>query len=233
MDAEHLKRLAASAALELLPKSGVVGLGSGSTARYFIEGVAELVRGGRDFVGVPTSENSRSLAASLGIPLLSDEGPWDVALCVDGADEVNTTLDVIKGGGGAHTREKLVNFASHQNVIVVDDSKLSTRLGERCSVPVEVLPFAHRETAFLIAKQGAPALRLCGGAPFRTDAGNYIYDVNVGPIDDPAKLDVALKTVPGVVETGLFCGRVDLVIVAGRDGIRTLHPPASRGARGK
>lgn len=225
MDAEPLKRLAARAALELLPESGVLGLGTGSTARYFIEGVAELVRNGRDYSGVPTSEGSRRLAEQLGIPLLDDEGPWDVALCVDGADEVSATLDLIKGGGGAHTREKLVNFASQRNVIVVDETKLSTRLGERCSVPVEVLPFAHRETAYLIADHGEPKLRMAGDVPFRTDSGNYIYDVHAGILDDPADLDVALKTVPGVVETGLFCGRADLVIVAGASGIRRLYPP--------
>ena len=224
-----MKRVAAQAALELLPESGVIGLGTGSTARYFIEGVAERVRRGQDYRGVPTSEASRFLAGSLGIPLLADDGPWDILLCVDGADEVNPALDLIKGGGGAHTREKLVNFASQRNVIVVDETKLSPRLGLRSAVPVEVLPFAHRETAYLIGGIGEPTLRLQGGAPFRTDSGNYIYDLRTGPIDDPANLDVELKTIPGVVETGLFCGRADLVIVAGPNGVRKLQGgPASR-----
>jgi ribose 5-phosphate isomerase A len=229
MDPEHMKRVAARAALEQLPESGVLGLGTGSTVRYFIEGVAELVRSGRDYVGVPTSEASRRLAGSLGIPLLDDDGPWDILLCVDGADEVSPELDLIKGGGGAHTREKLVNFASQRNVIVVDESKLSARLGERFRVPVEVLTFAHRETAYLIGGIGEPTLRLANGAPFRTDSGNYIYDVRTGAIDDPSNLDMELKTIPGVVETGLFCGRTDLVIVAGPTGIRKISAgPASR-----
>ncbi|HYO96246.1 MAG TPA: ribose-5-phosphate isomerase A, partial [Polyangiaceae bacterium] len=116
MDQEFNKRLAARAALELLPEAGVIGLGTGSTTRYFIEGIAELQRAGRAYVGVPTSELSRSFAQILGMALLDDAGPWDIALCVDGADEVSAGLDLIKGGGGAHAREKIVNFASRLNV---------------------------------------------------------------------------------------------------------------------
>jgi ribose 5-phosphate isomerase A len=211
------KRLAAEAALKVLPESGVIGLGTGSTVRYFIEGIAELVRQGREYQGVPTSQGSRQLASNLGIPLLDDDGPWDVLFCVDGADEVSDELDLIKGGGGAHTREKIVNFAARKNVIVVDDSKLSRRLGERWAVPVEVLPFAHRETHFLLSRHGEPTLRMSGGAPFLTDSGNYIYDLRTGLIHRPAELDSDLRTIPGVVETGLFCGRVDILFVT-RDG---------------
>jgi ribose 5-phosphate isomerase A len=222
MSQDRYKRQAALAALELLPPSGVIGLGSGSTTRYFIEGVAERVRAGHDYVGVPTSERSRQLAEQLGIPLLADDGPWDILVCVDGADEVSSTLDLIKGGGGAHTREKIVNFAARRNLIVVDESKLSARLGERYSVPLEVLPFAHHETAHLLAVHGEARLRLTDGVPFRTDSGNYVYDVRTGPIASPRELDVALKTIPGVVETGLFCGRADEVIVARADGVEQL-----------
>lgn len=232
MTPEQLKRLAARAAVELLPGAGVLGLGTGSTALYFIEAVAELVRNGASYVGVPTSEESRKLAERLGIPLLEDDGPWDIHLCVDGADEVSASLDLIKGGGGAHTREKLVNFASQMNVIVVDESKLSAMLGERAAVPVEVLRFAHRETAYLLGGHGEPKLRLVGGAPFRTDSGNYIYDLQAGVITDPADLDIALKTIPGVVETGLFCSRADLVIVAGASGIQKLTPPPNQASGG-
>jgi len=231
MDSEHYKRLAARAALELLPDAGVLGLGTGSTARYFIEGVAELVRQGHRYTGVPTSEQSRELAARLGIPLLDDEGPWEIALSVDGADEVSPELDLIKGGGGAHTREKIVNFAAQKNVIVVDENKLSPKLGTRRSVPVEVLRFAHGETAHRLRTYGEVALRLAGGTPFCTDSGNYVYDVQTGPIDAPTKLDVALKTLPGVVETGLFCGRADVVLVAGTTGVRTLLAGARAPAR--
>ncbi|HEY6556608.1 MAG TPA: ribose-5-phosphate isomerase RpiA [Polyangiaceae bacterium] len=224
MDQNEAKRLAARAALDLLPSEGIIGLGSGSTAKLFIDAVAERVRGGARLVGVATSEASRSQAEQLGIPLLDDEGPWVIDVCVDGADEVSEALDLIKGGGGCQTREKIVNHAARINVIIVDDSKLSGQLGERWPVPVEVLAFAHRATAQALAQFGRVAQRQKEGAPWRTDSGNYIYDVHSGPIQDPRALDVALHGVPGVVETGLFCGRAQRVIVAGTDGIRELVP---------
>jgi ribose 5-phosphate isomerase A len=229
MSDERAKQLAARAAVALLPDAGVIGLGSGSTARYFIEAVAELVRAGKHYEGVPTSHESRTLASRLGIPLLDDDGPWDVLVCVDGADEVSDELDLIKGGGGAHTREKIVNFAARKNAIVVDDSKLSRTLGERRAVPVEVLPFAHRETHFLLSLHGEPTLRLAGGGagvPFRTDSGNYIYDLKTGPIRRPAELDAELRTIPGVVETGLFCGRVDVLFVTRGPEVQRIDKPA-------
>jgi len=222
MSDEEPKKRAARAALELLPESGVIGLGTGSTTRYFIEAVGELVRAGRRFSGVPTSQQSRLLATECGIPLLDDAGPWDIDLCVDGADEVSDALDLIKGGGGAHTREKVVNFASKQNVIIVDESKLSRRLGERWPIPIEVLAFAHLTTARALTKFGKPVLRYKNGAPVITDSGNYIYDVTVSPLDKPEPFDQAFRQVPGVVETGLFCARADWVIVAEAHGIRRL-----------
>jgi ribose 5-phosphate isomerase A len=132
---DDLKRQAALAALAELPPDGVIGLGTGSTARLFIAALGELVASGRRYRCVATSEASRRQAQELGIPVLSDDGPWDIAVTVDGADEVDRALDLIKGGGGAHTREKIVNFSSRRNVIVVDASKLSPRLGERCASP--------------------------------------------------------------------------------------------------
>jgi len=223
MDQNEAKRLAARAALDLLPLAGVIGLGSGSTAKLFIDGVAERVKRGAELVAVATSEASRQQATYLGIPLLDDEGPWSIELCVDGADEVSAELDLIKGGGGCHTREKIVNRAARTNVIIVDDSKLSVRLGEQWPVPVEVLSFAHRTTALALGSFGRVTLRLKGGSPWRSDAGNFIYDVNVGPITRPAELERELRALPGVVETGLFCARADIVIVAGPDGIRQLR----------
>jgi ribose 5-phosphate isomerase A len=219
---ERNKRLAARAALALLPDSGVIGLGTGSTVRYFIEGVAEQVRAGKRYEGVPTSQESRTLAGELGIPLLDDDGPWDIQLCVDGADEVSDELDLIKGGWGAHTREKIVNFAARKNAIVVDESKLSRMLGERRAVPVEVLPFAHRETECLLTPHGKPALRMAGNVPFQTDSGNYVYDVRTGFIRRPAELDAELRRIPGVVETGLFCGRVDVLFVTRDSGVQRI-----------
>jgi ribose 5-phosphate isomerase A len=219
---DDLKRRAALAALDELPAEGVIGIGTGSTTRLFIDALGERVAAGAKYVAVPTSEASRAQATSLGIPLLSDDGPWDIAVCVDGADEVSDALDLIKGGGGAHTREKIVNFAARKNVIIVDASKRARRLGEKWAVPVEVLPFAHLATAARLGDLGAPRLRLRDGAPWRTDAGNLIYDVACGAIDDPHALDLALHAIPGVVETGLFVRRADVVIVASERGIERL-----------
>jgi len=217
-------RAARSAAAEL-PASGVVGLGSGSTAKLFIAEVAALVRAGHVYQGVPTSEASRRDAEALGIPLLSDDGPWDIAVTVDGADEVDSDLNLIKGGGAAHTREKIVNHASRKNVIIVDGSKISARLGEKWPVPVEVIRFAHLATARALSHMGRVVRRARDGAPIITDAGNFVYDVFTGPLADPAAMDRALRDVPGVVETGLFVGRADLVIVADEAGVRRLARP--------
>jgi ribose 5-phosphate isomerase A len=223
MDRDEAKRSAARAALSFLPERGVVGLGTGSTATLFIDGVAELVRGGRKLVGVPTSEASRKQAERLGIPLLDDIGPWAIDVCVDGADEVSETLHLIKGGGGAHTREKIVNRAAKKNVIVVDESKMSHELGERWKVPVEVLPFGRLATRQHLEELGPVTERLKDGAPWITDSGNYIYDLAAGVIDDPGALEKRIGLIPGVVESGLFVGRADVVLVAGASGVRTLN----------
>lgn len=222
MGNDQHKLAAARAAIDELPREGVIGLGSGSTARLFVIEVAALVRAGRALVGVPTSEATRTQAEALGIPLLSGEGPWDIAVTVDGADEVDAHKNLIKGGGGAHTREKIVSHASRRNVIVVDEGKLSRRLGEKWPVPIEVLPFGERATARHLAAFGRPVLRERDGTCFRTDAGNRIYDVHTGPIDDPAALERAMRAIPGVVEVGLFVKRADVVLVAGETGVRRL-----------
>jgi len=223
MTRDEAKRLAARAALECLPEEGVIGLGSGSTAELFIDAVGELVKGGRRFRGVPTSEASRARAARLGIELADDAGPWEIDVTVDGADEVSARLDLIKGGGACHAREKIVNAASKKNVIVVDDSKLSTHLGEKWPVPVEVLVFGHGTTAAALGEFGRPVLRLKAGAPLLTDAKNYIYDLHAGVIESPAALEERLRAVPGVVATGLFLQRANVVLVAGEAGVRRLE----------
>ena len=222
MTIDEAKRAAAAAALAELPDSGVIGLGTGSTTRFFIDAVGEAVRAGKRYTGVPTSEASRKQATELGIPLLSDDGPWDIAVCVDGADEVDSELHLIKGGGGAQTREKIVNYSARKNVIIVDESKLSKQLGEKWHVPVEVLPFAHLATKAHLAKLGEPVLRMEKDAPRKTDAGNLIYDVRCGRIVDPGALDLAMRAIPGVVETGLFVGRADVVLVARASGVERL-----------
>jgi ribose 5-phosphate isomerase A len=223
---EDAKRAAAQAALAEIDGARVVGLGTGSTAQLFVEELAARVRAGLAIVGVPTSEATRHQAASLGIPLLGDDGPWSIDVNVDGADEVSAALDLIKGGGGAHAREKIVNYASAKNVVIVDSSKMSGRLGERRAVPVEVLPFAHATTRDHLGRLGLARLRRDdAGAAFRTDAGNFIYDVRTGPIDDAAGLEQAIRAIPGVVEAGLFIGRADVVFVAGDGPVRRLTPP--------
>jgi ribose 5-phosphate isomerase A len=221
-DSERAKRRAAEEALRYLPESGVLGLGTGSTSRHFIDCVGELVKQGRDFRGVPTSEQSRAQAEALGIPLLAPEGPWKIDVYVDGADEVSADLCLIKGGGAAHTREKIVNHASRHRVIIVDESKISVRLGERWPVPVEVIEFGHLSTAQALSGLGRPVLRMKGELPLRTDTGNVIYDLHTGPIADPFGLERELSLIPGVVESGLFCGRADAVIVAGSGSVRVL-----------
>lgn len=223
MNQNEAKQLAARAAADRLPESGIIGLGSGSTAALFIDLVGELVRSGRDLTGVPTSEASARQARALGIPLLPDDGPWSIDVCVDGADEISDQLDVIKGGGGCHTREKIVNQASAHNIIVVDDSKLSSRLGENWAIPLEVIAFAHRATHLELERLGPVTLRTRDGAPWMTDAGNYLYDLTTGPLDQPAEMDDRLRRIPGVVETGLFIGRVHTVLVAGESGVQTLR----------
>jgi ribose 5-phosphate isomerase A len=223
--ANSVKQKAALAALAYVPESGVVGLGTGSTARFFIEEISRLVARGRNLHGVATSEQSRRQALEQGIPLLADDEPWDIAVCVDGADEVSAEFDLIKGGGAAHTREKIVNRHSRLNVIVVDESKLSQKLGEKWPVPLEVLPFGLGSTLRLLAAFGVPTVRQKDGRPVITDSGNHVVDLAAGVIPRPHDLDQALRGVPGVVETGLFCGRADVVLVGGPDGVRTLHRP--------
>lgn len=227
MDRDLRKLEAARAALSHLPERGVVGLGSGSTAKLFIDAVGELVRAGRQLMGVPTSDASREQAEAAGIGLLDDRGPWRIDVCVDGADEVSDDLHLIKGGGGCHTREKIINEASRLNVIIVDDSKLSHQLGEKWPVPVEILRFAEHTTKMHLERLGPATLRLRDGVPWMTDSGNLIYDVELGPIADPAALDRRLRSIPGVVETGLFVGRADIVLVAADDGVRELRCAAS------
>jgi len=222
MSSEEMKKLAARAALAHLPESGVLGLGSGSTTHFFIEAVGELARAGRQFRCVPTSIASRALAERCGIALLDDHGPWQIDVCVDGADEVSDALDLIKGGGGAHTREKIVNFASRKNVIIVDESKLVKRLGQTRNVPLDVLPFGLGTTLASLERYGKPQVRQSGGVPVMSDSGNYIVDLASGPLEDPREFDRTLRGVPGVVETGLFIGRADVVVVAGKAGIREL-----------
>jgi ribose 5-phosphate isomerase A len=225
-DQDELKRAAAEAAMKFLSESGIVGLGTGSTALHAIRLIGERLSAegptaapGR-LVGVATSCATERAAVEAGIPLLTEDGPWDIEVTFDGADEVSPALDVIKGGGGALLREKIVNHASALNVIMVDSSKVVPVLGHRFRLPVEIVVFGWQQTRRAVeATAGPAALRERDGAPFVTDNGNYVLDVETGPIGEPAALEAALETIPGVVVTGLFVGRADVVVVAGPDGV--------------
>jgi ribose 5-phosphate isomerase A len=226
---DELKQAAAEKALELVQDGMLLGLGSGTTARYFTEGVGRLVAEGMKVRAVPTSRETAELAAELGIPIVT-ELLGQVDLTVDGADEVDPALNLIKGRGGALFREKLVATASKRFVVVVDESKLVKQLGVG-GLPVEVLPFLWRSTAERLAALGI-SLVVRGGeeTPYVTDNGNLIFDLTVeGGIKDPAKLGAELKGLTGVVEHGLFVGMTDTVIVAGPEGPKAIgRPPGNR-----
>jgi ribose 5-phosphate isomerase A len=230
-----LKERAAERAVALLLELDLgeglaLGLGTGSTAERVIKKLAELHHAGRlDFVGVPTSARTERLARRLQLPLTTlDERPV-LDLAIDGADEVDPDLNLLKGGGGAHTREKIVARAAERYLIVVDDSKLVEHLGTKMPLPVEVLSFGRalveRE---LRALGGEPRLRLENGRPFRTDEGNLILDCRFPDgMEDLPRLAAAVKAIPGVVEHGLFLGMADWVVVASRDGTQVLERSAS------
>jgi ribose 5-phosphate isomerase A len=230
MTSEDMKREAARAALRHVEPGMRLGLGTGSTARHFVELVGERVRQGLELVCVPTSEATRAQAAALGIPLTTlDEVP-ELDLCVDGADEVGPKLSLIKGGGGALLREKIVATAAAQMVVIADDSKLVERLGA-FPLPVEVVPFGLQATRLAI-QRAALGLGLAGplerrlgpdGHVFVTDGGHHILDCHFSRIDDPAALAAALSAIPGVVEHGLFIGLARAAWVAGAHGVRFLE----------
>jgi ribose 5-phosphate isomerase A len=227
--AEDLKRIAAETAARRIESGQRVGLGTGSTTKYFIEALAGRLRTReiRDLVGVPTSKRTEDLARALGIPLatLDEIAALDVA--VDGADEVDPGLDLIKGLGGALLREKIVAAASKRFIVIADQGKLVSRLGERSPVPVEILDFGWRSTRDRIARLGCdPVLRTAdGGPPFRTDQGNTILDCRFPSIEDAAALAREIDAVPGVVGHGLFLGMADEVILGTPTGpeTRTRH----------
>ena len=227
MTGQEAAALGAAALAQVKPDT-VVGLGTGQAATAFIHALGKAVKEGLRVTGVPTSDASADLARKLGIPLIDEPVTLDVA--VDGADEVDPLLDLVKGFGGALVREKLVAAASKRFVVVVDESKLVKQLGVGV-LPVEVLAFLWRSTAERLAALGV-SLVVRGGeeTPFVTDNGNLILDLTVeGGIKDPAGFGVELKKVTGVVEHGLFVGMTDTVIVAGPEGPKAIGRPPGAG----
>lgn len=209
------KEAAARASLQFVQDGQVVGLGTGSTAAFFIKLLAERVKNGLKIRGIPTSERSRVLAQSLGIPLTTLDECQDIAVTVDGADEVDPQLRLIKGGGGALLREKIVASATRQLVIVADASKQVARLG-KFPLPVEVIKFAQALVTKKITALGANVTLRLGqdGKPFVTDEGSHILDCRFGEIADADSLARKLSDMPGVVEHGLFIGLASVVLFA-------------------
>ncbi len=224
MDAQTTyKQAAAQWAVRFVESGMRVGLGTGSTAIHATRRIAELLAAGtlRDIVGLATSKGTHAEAVRLGIPMMDDELPTDLDLVIDGADEVDPALDVIKGGGAALLREKIVAQASRRVIIVADESKLSPQLGTLWPVPVEVLPFGWRSQARFLESLGAAwTIRpTADGRQLVTDSGNMILDCAFGPIADPAQLSALLGQRAGIVEHGLFIGLATDLVVAGPDGI--------------
>ena len=230
MNAESQKRAAAARAVEFVRPGMRLGLGTGSTARHFVELVGERVRAGLDIVAVPTSQATRADAERYGITLTTlDETP-ELDLTVDGADEIAPDLSLIKGGGGALLREKIVAAASARMIVIADESKWVATLG-RFPLPIEVAPFGFAATRRAVEKaiaavQGLKPLTLRQGKDghaFVTDGGHWIIDAALERIDDPQAMAHALTAVPGVMEHGLFIGFAQLAILAGADGIRIVE----------
>jgi len=220
---EREKQLAAAAGVDLVEEGMVVGLGTGNTAEIAVRMLGKRVAGGLRIRGVATSLAIERLAGELRIPLMTLDDAPRVDLTLDGADEVDPNLDLIKGGGGAHFREKVVAHASEREVILVDSGKLVSRLGERFPVPVEVHRFAWKVAASELVELGAtPVLREAGPHPFVTDNGNYVLDCKFPAIPDPAALEKEINSVVGVLENGIFAGIATAVLVGEGDRVRTL-----------
>jgi ribose 5-phosphate isomerase A len=222
----RLKQQAADHAATLVESGMVVGLGVGSTAILFVRRLAERLHAGdvRDIVGIPCSLQVEAEARQLGLPLTTLEEQPVVDLTVDGADEVDPALNLIKGGGGALLREKIVAQSSRREVIIVDAAKLSPVLGTNWALPIEVVPFGWGAQARYLESLGAEVTlrRLDDGSPFVTDQGNLILDSNFGPIGQPDTLNERLNARVGIVEHGLFLGLASEVIVASNDGLQQL-----------
>lgn len=221
-DVEAEKFRAGARAAEFAEDGMLVGLGSGSTSKYAVRALGARVRAGLRIKGVPTSEETRRWAEAEGIPLvpLADVARLDLA--IDGADEIDPALNLIKGGGGCHLREKVVASLAERFVVVADAKKLVPKLGA-FSLPVEIAPFAESVVARAVERLGAlPTLRRRGDAPYVTDNGLWILDCSFGRIEDPPALARALDALPGVAEHGLFCGMATLAVVGRRYGVELI-----------
>ena len=231
---EFQKRAAAARALDFVRPGMRLGLGTGSTTRHFVELLGERVKAGLDVIGVPTSEATHAQASGLGIALTTLEETPELDLTIDGADEIAPDLALIKGGGGALLREKIVASASADMIVIADRSKLVETLGS-FPLPVEVVQFglaATKRAVEAAVRNGAGKVTIAlrrskDGQVFVTDGGHFILDVAMGAIENPAILATRLAAVPGVVEHGLFIGLAQMAIIAGPDGVEVLRPSNS------
>ncbi len=231
MDRQAGKRRAAEEAVKLVERGMTLGLGTGSTAALFVDLLAKKVADGWALKGIPTSEDTRRRAERAGIEIVVPDETTVIDLAVDGADEADPKLNLIKGGGGALLREKIVAGAARRFVVIADKSKRVAALGA-FPLPVEIEPFGWaltvrrvRETLAGLGYENAGiALRADEGEPFQSDGGNLIIDCALGRIDDPARLAAALKPIPGVIETGLFCAMTEMAIFGDEDGVSVDRP---------
>ena len=224
------KQQAAAYAVATFIQSGMrVGLGSGSTAELFVEELGLRASEGKfqNLVAVSTSEKTTALARTYGLKVVELNDLADLDVTIDGADEIDpATFDVVKGRGGALLREKMVAAATHIEVIIADESKLVSQLGEKMPLPVETIPFGWRHTAERLRKLGGePVLRLRDEKPYLTDSNNYVLDCRFPPIENPSNLSLLVKSTVGVVEHGLFVGVAKRVVIAGANGVYELPPP--------
>ncbi len=225
---EELKKQTAEKAVEEIQSGMVVGLGTGSTVYFALLKISELLKTGEleNILGIPSSNQTEKLAKEMGIPLTTFEEHKKIDVTIDGADEIDKYLNLIKGGGGALLKEKILAQASKKLVIVADESKLSPKLGTRWAVPIEVIKFAYPlEMEFVKSLAGKPELRMYDNLnePVITDEGNYILDVNFGTIRNPFELASKLESRAGIVEHGLFLHLASKIIIAGNNGINILE----------
>jgi ribose 5-phosphate isomerase A len=224
-DLDSFKKAAALKAVDFVRDGMVVGLGTGSTAKHMVIALGAKVRAGMTLRAVPTSHETAALARQSGIPLIDTENRWEIDVAIDGADQVDPGFNLIKGGGGALLKEKIVAASARQFIVLVDHTKQVPVLGGSFPLPIEIVPFGWGSTAREIERltKSPVVLRERNGAPFETEAGNLIVDVHLARIEQPADLEIALNQIPGIVETGLFVGRTDILIVGKASGTETLR----------
>lgn len=226
---DDLKKQAALAAVDYVKSGMKLGLGTGTTVKFVIEEIGRLIKLNEltEISAVPSSEATRFLALESGIPLTELDGNVPLDLYIDGADEVDYSLNLIKGGGGALTREKILASSSEYTIIVVDESKISENLGDKWSVPLEVMPFGTGLVKSFLKEMGFTFTQRQNeknDAAYITDNGNFIFDVKTGPIEDPADIDSYFNYCPGIVEHGIFPNMTDLLLIGTEEGVKQIVP---------